>query len=68
MSQRAQGGAEDGCGDPDGTADVLVGHGPSGLVQPRVVLLGQNVIFGSLKLVHMLPDDERNDRNDNIVL
>ncbi len=67
-AQHAEGGAEDVCGDTDGTADVLGGHRPSGLVQPCVVLLGQNLIFSSLKLVHLLVDSDRKISNDNIVL
>lgn len=45
VSQHAEADTEDGCGDSDGTADVLVGHRPSRLVQPNVVLLGQNLLF-----------------------
>ncbi|XP_029290785.1 midasin isoform X2 [Cottoperca gobio] len=44
--QHAEADSEDGSGDTDGTADVLVCLRPSGLVQPRVVLLGQNISFG----------------------
>ncbi|XP_039656763.1 uncharacterized protein si:dkey-183p4.10 isoform X1 [Perca fluviatilis] len=43
--QHAEADTEDGSGDTDGTADVLVCHRPSGLAQPCVVLLGQNLIL-----------------------
>lgn len=59
MSRHPEGGTEDGRGDRDGTADVLAGHRPSRLVQPRVIILGQNQFFWSFKLVHMLTSDER---------
>ncbi|XP_031142072.1 uncharacterized protein DDB_G0290685-like isoform X4 [Sander lucioperca] len=43
--QHAEADTEDGSGDTDRTADVLVCHRPSGLAQPRVFLLGQNLIL-----------------------
>lgn len=50
MLQHAEADTGDGSGDTDRTADVLVCHRPSGLVQPCVVLLGQTLICGNVNV------------------